>query len=416
MRLTRFDVVQRRIMTLRELAHSAQQHLQNVGGLPVKRSHVHELLAAAFGNSSWAAFRSESLLADAGVGDALASKSPQLIGRAVQLGYGQAASVLLADAVVAFAMARQVSCIRWMDVRDALAVAPVLADENRLDDEDENWDGEDEDANEMLRPALVSGFDSQRLLSSPLLLDCLEQMAEGAAGEVHQVLATMYRCKRPNPYLHEESLKGRSLTRIEQGWVDEYLLAEPRFRKYEAHLKAAALGGVRPAAVEYAAIFDSPEFFALAERMAGDVDADRMAQIAATPDARAAWLRPAAEGGSESALRQLARGGDAWAQARLAEQGDIGALRDVAERAVEHGDLMKAWTWQHLALLRGVDLTVSTMRAYHDGGPQQGEFYDSDFGGAMYADGDEGLRLLPLALEEDQRARSLAREIHARPR
>ena len=55
-------------MTLRELVHSAQQHLQTLSGLPVKRSHVRELLAAALGYSSWAAFRSESLLADAGVG------------------------------------------------------------------------------------------------------------------------------------------------------------------------------------------------------------------------------------------------------------------------------------------------------------------------------------------------------------
>ena len=272
-------------MTLRELAHSAHQHLQTVAGLPVKRSHVHELLAAAFGYSSWAAFCSESLLADAGVGDALAGTSPQLIGRAVQLGYGQAASVLLADALVAFAVAWQVSwqvsCVRWADVREALAAVPVLVDENRLDDEDEDWDDEDEAP----QPAPIAGPDPQRFLSSPLLLDSLEQMAEGAEGEVHQVLATLYRCKRPNPYLHDESLKGRRpLTRIEQGWVDEYLLAEPRFRKYEALLKAAALGGVRPAAAEYAAVFDSLEFFELAERMAGDVDADRMAQIAATPD------------------------------------------------------------------------------------------------------------------------------------
>lgn len=398
-------------MTLKELAHSAQQHLQTLAGVPVKRSHVHELLAAAFGYSSWAAFRAESLLADAGVGDALAGKSPQLIGRAVQLGYGQAASVLLADAVVAFAMARQVSCIRWTDVRDALAVAPVLVDENRLDDDDEDWDED-----EAPRPAPIAGPDPHRFLSSPLLVDGLEQMADGAAGEVHQVLATMYRCKRPSPYLYEESLKGRQLTRIEQGWVDEYLVAEPRFRRYEAHLKAAALDGVRPAAVEYAAVFDRREFFALAERMAGDVDADRMAQIAATPDSRAAWLRTAAGSGSESALRQLARGDDAWAQERLAEQGDIGALRDVAERAVEHGDLVKAWTWEHLAMLHGTDLTVSTMRAYHDGGPQHGEFYDSDFGGAMFADGDEGLRLPPVETAEDQRARSLARDFYNRAR
>ena len=399
-------------MTLREFAHSAQQHLQTLAGLPVKRSHVHELLAAAFGYSSWAAFRSESLLADAGVGERLAGTSPQLIGRAVQLGYGQTASVLLADALVAFAMAQQVSCIRWVDVREALVVVPVLVDESRLDDEDEDWDDEDEGP----QPARIAGPDSHPFLSSPLLLDSLEQMAEGADGQVHHVLATLYRCKRPNPYLHEESLKGRPLTRIEQVWVDEYLLAEPRFRKYEAHLKAAALAGVRPAAVEYAAVFDTREFFELAERMTGDVDADRMARIAGTPDARAAWLRTAAEGGSDSALRTLAGNGDAWAQERLAEHGDIDALRDLAERAVENGDLMKAWTWQHLALLNGVDLTVSTKRAYHDGGQQHGEFYDSDFGGAMYADGDEGLRLPPLQIAEDQRAKSLAREIHARAR
>ena len=100
----------------------------------------------------------------------------------------------------------------------------------------------------------------------------------------------------------------------------------------------------------------------------------------------------------------------------MAEHGDVGALRDMAESAVEHGDLMKAWSWQHLALLDGVDLTVSTMRAYHDGGPKNGEFYDSDFGGAMYADGDEGLRLPPLEIAEDQRARSLARDFYNRAR
>ena len=49
----------------------------------------------------------------------------------------KAESVLLADAVVAFVMAGQVSCIRWVDVRDVLAVAPVLVDESRLHDGDE---------------------------------------------------------------------------------------------------------------------------------------------------------------------------------------------------------------------------------------------------------------------------------------
>jgi molybdopterin/thiamine biosynthesis adenylyltransferase len=36
-------------MTLKELAHLAQQTLHTRAGCPVRRSHVHELLAAAFG-------------------------------------------------------------------------------------------------------------------------------------------------------------------------------------------------------------------------------------------------------------------------------------------------------------------------------------------------------------------------------
>jgi hypothetical protein len=52
---------------------------------------------------------------------------------------------------------------------------------------------------------------------------------------------------RMSHYLHEESLKGRVLTAIERGWVNDYLRLEPQYRNYEAHLKAAALGGVRSA-------------------------------------------------------------------------------------------------------------------------------------------------------------------------
>lgn len=41
-------------MTLKELAHTAHQHLQTRAGCAIKHSHVHELLAAAFGYQSWA--------------------------------------------------------------------------------------------------------------------------------------------------------------------------------------------------------------------------------------------------------------------------------------------------------------------------------------------------------------------------
>ncbi|MBS0498779.1 MAG: hypothetical protein JSR74_00450 [Proteobacteria bacterium] len=87
-------------MTLKELAHSAHQHLQIHAGCAIKRSHVHELLAAAFGCQSWASFLSESLLADGGAGDAPVDALPHVIGRAAQLGYGQSVSVEMGNALI----------------------------------------------------------------------------------------------------------------------------------------------------------------------------------------------------------------------------------------------------------------------------------------------------------------------------
>ena len=43
-------------MTIKELAYSAQQHLQASTGGSFKRAHVYELLAASFGFNSHAAF------------------------------------------------------------------------------------------------------------------------------------------------------------------------------------------------------------------------------------------------------------------------------------------------------------------------------------------------------------------------
>ena len=98
-------------MTLKELAHLAQQTLQADAGCPIKRSHVHELVAAAFGHRSWAAFLTGSVLADAGVGAAPSGAAPQLIGRALQLGYGQQAAAVIASALLAFIAEHQLSAV-----------------------------------------------------------------------------------------------------------------------------------------------------------------------------------------------------------------------------------------------------------------------------------------------------------------
>ena len=304
-------------MTLKELAHAAHQSLQTRAGCDVKRSHVYELLAAAFGYQSWAAFLPESLLTDGGVGDAPEGAAPRLIGRAIQLQYTQGAATAMAGALLDFAAERRIGALRRSVLAEILRPGPRYVDEEGLEDDDaEDWD--DVEAAPQDVPGSVPS--REPLLGSPLLLSSLEHSAESDPQD-HQLLATLYRCQRPNPYLHEESLKGRVLTAVERGWVDEYLRLEPQFRKYEAHLKQAALGGVRAAALEYGAVFEAPEFFAMAERLTGDVDAVHMARVAAMPEARAAWLRRAAEQGSRPALEQLADQGDEWAEDRVAKSG-----------------------------------------------------------------------------------------------
>ncbi len=141
-----------------------------------------------------------------------------------------------------------------------------------------------------------------------------------------------------------------------------------------------------------------------------------MARHAASDEARARWLRTAAEQGSRTAMEALASEGDAWAEDRVAEWADDHWLRSAAERALDAGNVVRAWTWQYLALDHGVDLTRSTMAAYHDGGERDGQFYDSDFGGPLYASGDEGLVLPDLDPASHQVAKAKAEAIFSRAR
>ena len=154
----------------------------------------------------------------------------------------------------------------------------------------------------------------------------------------------------------------------------------------------------------------------MAERLAGVVDAIKMARLVSSAEARGRWLRTAAEQGSRPALETLASQGDAWAEDQVAERADADWLRSAAERALDAGDVVRAWTWQYLALEHGVDLTRSTMNAYHGGGDRDGQFHDSDFGGPLYVDGDEGLMLPDLDLFSHEMAKAKAETIFSRAR
>ena len=303
------------------------------------------------------------------------------------------------------AVQRQLGVIRWGDLETLLKPPRAKIVEDEYEEDAGDWDAEPGPP-----VSATTGLTQERLLASPLLLDGLAR-ASAREPRAHHALAALHRCAKPNPYLHEESLKGRPLTTLEQRWVDDYLRMVPRYQRYEQHLKAAAEGGVRAAALEYGLVFERPEFIALAERLEGEVDALQMARSATTPQARGLWLRKAAEAGSWPALEELARQGDSWAEERVAVRADAYWLRSAAERALAQDDAFRAWVWQYVALARGDDLTRSTLAARHAEGERTDQFYDSDFGGPLYVDGDEGLSLPELSRAEHKAAKAKATEI-----
>lgn len=391
-------------MTLKQLAHAAHHQLRSACGIPMPRSHVHELLAAAFGYGSWAAFRADCVLCDAGIGDIPPENGPALAGRALQLGLPQRACPVVASTMHALLQERRIGAMRWHDV-EALtrptASAPQGSKiEGWADDNEDDLDFDDEEA-----PA-PSPPPAARLAASALLLD--ELASREMSPQIHHQLASAFRCRKPNPYLYEESLKGRALTKQEQAWVDQYLAEAPQYRAFEHHLRYAALGGVRQAAADYAAEFEDTTFYERAQRLEGEVDARIMANLAPTAEQRHEWLRAAADQGSHQALDDLAHAGDARAMERLAREGDVDALRALAEQAVETGDALRAWAYQNFAATLGVDLTESTYRALHSEDEHAGEVYDSDFGGPMHVDGSPAVELPNLDDDGHARARDMA--------
>ncbi|MNR16056.1 hypothetical protein D3C85_1326260 [compost metagenome] len=166
------------------------------------------------------------------------------------------------------------------------------------------------------------------------------------------------------------------------------------------------------AALECAELLGGRALYEVVDKMEGPVSALRMAELAPDDTQRLKWLRIAAAEGAPDALAVLARRGDPTALTQMAARGDVDAIRTLATEALDSGNAMDAWQWQKLALLHGHDLTVSTMRAYHDGGERDGQFYDSDFGGGLYAAGDEGLELPDISKTQATEAAKRARVIY----
>lgn len=394
-------------MKLKSLAHAAQQYLQSACAIPVRRSHVHELIAAAFGYGSWAAFRADCFLADADVGTQ-PLQGGKITGRALQLGYPSEVAATLSSLLFSFVQGEGLCALRCdvlLSMLKELAVANAAqrsASNGSEFDDDESWLDLEDEAPRMPEHSLDGGISA-----SAMLLD--ELAGKDLDPQLHYLLAQMLRCPKPNPYLHEESLKGRVLTVLERRWVEQYLRDVPRYQAYEHHLRSAAVGGVREAAAAYAEAFDRLDYFELAQRQTGEVDPMRMAALAPTSEERKPWLRKAAEQGLDEAMAWLASEGDSWAMEGLARDGDEFELRELARCLAEEDDGLRAWALQYFALSRGIDLSCDDYRAYHSEGAAVGQSYDDDIGGPLFVDGEDAVALPEIDESTRQHAQRLAK-------
>lgn len=357
---------------VKSFAHRAHQILSPIAPRSFKRSHVYELMAAGVGFKSWAAMHHTHVLINYESMKLPADFGRCVLARALQLSLSPTEAEAVAASFHALSTQEPFGC-------HALAELDI--------------------AHLASRPAMKS---------SQMLLDDLADRAIHGDALSHYRLAKLLVCKVPSDYLYQESLRGRPLTVQEQRWVDEYLQLVLQREKFLLHLKAAADGGVRAANLDYAIEASEPSYRQRAVNMTGKVNWRLLASTATSYDETNHWLREAADDGDKSALQELAEMGDNSSAEQLAILGDRYCLRQVTESALQNGNPVEAWKWQLVALHHGVDLTKSTVRAHHDGGSNDGDFYDSDFGGPMYVTGEEGLELPVVSAEQKKTAKKLA--------
>jgi hypothetical protein len=392
-------------MNAKTLAHNIQADLRSAVKMDVKRSHIHEAIAAALGYSSNAAMLSRGILCPMSPSlaqhqglDALAISR-----RMAALGYPNGS---LAEVAQSIAAAIEKSGLRVLPLDLVLRVlldgqtelydwdlAPQSdkPDSESVFDDDSHEDIDEEDRHERQR-------DDDRYLDlhSEDVISALDLAIERADGRAHLCKALLFAdgsdsFDGPGPndgrYWHEKQQSGEKLEGVEKEWADDYGRRKDGQQNAEFHLKAAADLRQADALLLMADRYGDPRFFELHNPQvhADPATVARVADHMGYLDAATAWLELAAEAG------------------------DIGAMRELI-RDRQSNDPLKCWTWFHLAKLHGKDLTMDDYRAIHE----DGSLYDDDVGGPLFAEGEDGVELPDADASVQRLAEASAREIFAR--
>jgi len=376
-------------MTIKQYAFHAHAHLRTQGFASITRSQVHELLAAASGFSTHAAFQHQAAWCDvAWCNTGLLPDRDRVIQRCLHFGMSSGDAEGTAQGLASFLSTSGYAPIRFEDLITALA---------RYENE---W--EDDDEGDEMDSAVIAEWVSSNLISRmqqgldvllgelPLLLEGLEAAAARGVAAAH--LATAYMLE-PFAELPEEDdhrfgreLRWRGEWSTEPVGYAEIAAGAGGFvqviAKHRYHLLAAARGGIRSAILLTAERYGDPALLELDP--SDDMDPYEMADLAdahSRPDLAYQWLTV------------------------LAREGDVSAMRELIEERNETP--FRAWVWMHLSRMLGSDLSQNRYEAINEDGSE----YDDDVGGPAYVGGTEGIRLVPLAPEENRRAREEADQL-----
>ncbi|MBB3197371.1 hypothetical protein [Roseateles terrae] len=373
-------------MTIKKFAFEVQSSLSKAHGIELKRSHVHEVLAALFGFASYTALTTQRVLAQHDdPGTAIPLDVAGAAARALDLGYTPPMPPIIATVTAGAAVAERL-CV--VTIADVLATLGIESSSDEPDAPADDASGEyDSEADDEWEPR-----DEERLpwidLDSDILRESLLRLAGAQSASAHLALAQLdeefleddFASVNDGVYWFEQQQAGRLLTGVELEWAQTYRRKQEALLSREDHLgRAAALGNVE-AALRQAEKEPSDEAFELAGRLAGARHAARLGRLAMScgrEDDALKWFRVAAQ------------------------QGDTNAMKTLASEL--ETDLKDAWTWAYLAELLGTNVM-----AYHAVG-DDGLPADADEAGPIYAVG--GFELDGLSKADDEAATLRAREL-----
>lgn len=370
-------------MTIKQYVFHVHAYLRTQGSASLTRSQVHELLAAAAGFASHAAFHHQAAWCDVAWRDTgLAPDEDRVIQRCLHFGLSSEQAARAAQILVSFLGASGYAPVRFEEL-----IAALASDEDEWAEADE---AESAVVAEWLAIALVGrmqqGFDAL-LGGLPLLLEGLEAAAGRGIAAAH--LATAYMLESYGGLPDEDDHRfGRELQRRGQWSADPVGFAEIAasgdtfvrvVAKHRHHLLAAARAGDKRAMLLTAERYGDPS--ALDLEPSDEMDPYDMVELAD------------AHGRPELAYQWLTV---------LAREGEVSAMRALIE---DRGETpFRAWVWMHLSRILGEDLSDDRHEAIHEDGTP----YDDDVGGPVYVDGVDGIELAPLADEENRRAKEEA--------